>query len=170
MLGRVENTERKGQIAGNQHFFHNISKRLFRQGCKKSALCGKGLTLSQTNPGFYMSAVQVFWKHCGKREKLLITSNFSFSHSVFYPFLRTFFHFHKIWNCRLQTLSVWKSIKCVVWERVKLNEFDGSVIMLTACFLWCTSILDKHLTLLHASILAWRKKTWKHCGKGEKWW
>ena len=31
-----------------------------------------------------MSAVQVFWKNCGKKEKLLITSNFSFSHSVFY--------------------------------------------------------------------------------------
>ena len=29
------------------------------------------LTLSQTSPGFYTSAVQVFWKHCGKKEKLL---------------------------------------------------------------------------------------------------
>ena len=42
------------------------------------------LTLSQTIPGFYMSEVQVFWKHWEK-EKLLITSNFSFSHGVFYP-------------------------------------------------------------------------------------
>ena len=25
------------------------------------------LTLSQTSPGFYVSAVEVFWKHCGKR-------------------------------------------------------------------------------------------------------
>ena len=25
------------------------------------------LTLSQTSPRFYVSAVQVFWKHCGKR-------------------------------------------------------------------------------------------------------
>ena len=25
------------------------------------------LTLSQTSPGFYVSVVQVFWKHCGKR-------------------------------------------------------------------------------------------------------
>ena len=25
------------------------------------------LTLSQTSPGFYVLAVQVFWKHCGKR-------------------------------------------------------------------------------------------------------
>ena len=28
---------------------------------------GKELTLSQTSPGVYMSAVQVFWKHCGKK-------------------------------------------------------------------------------------------------------
>ena len=33
-----------------------------------------------------MSAVLVFWKHCGEKEKLLVTSNFYFSHSVFYPF------------------------------------------------------------------------------------
>ena len=25
------------------------------------------LTLSETSPGFYVSAVKVFWKHCGKR-------------------------------------------------------------------------------------------------------
>ena len=29
---------------------------------------------------------QAFWKHCEKRRNLLVTSNFSFSHSVFYPF------------------------------------------------------------------------------------
>ena len=44
------------------------------------------LTLSQTSPGFHVSAVQVFGKHCGKRRKLLVTTNFSFSHSVFYSF------------------------------------------------------------------------------------
>ena len=42
------------------------------------------LTLSQTIPGFYVCAEQVFWKNLEK-EKLLVTSNFSFSHSVFYP-------------------------------------------------------------------------------------
>ena len=31
---------------------------------KFGAVC---LTLSQTSPGFYVSAVKVFWKHCGKR-------------------------------------------------------------------------------------------------------
>ena len=43
------------------------------------------LTLSQTSPGFYVSAVQVFWKHWEK-EKLLVMSNFSFSYSVFYQY------------------------------------------------------------------------------------
>ena len=43
------------------------------------------LTLSQTSPGFYMSAVQVFWKHW-KKDKLLITSNFSFSPQWFLLF------------------------------------------------------------------------------------
>ena len=46
----------------------------------KIGMSGKGLTLSQTSPGFYVSAVQVLWKPCGKR------SNFSFSHNVFYLF------------------------------------------------------------------------------------
>ena len=34
---------------------------------------------------------------------------------------RTFFHFYQISNCRLQTLSVWKSPKFVVWERVNIQ-------------------------------------------------
>ena len=48
-------------------------------------LFGKELTLSQTSPGFYGSAVQVL-KTLWEKEKLFVTSNFSFSHSVFYPF------------------------------------------------------------------------------------
>ena len=37
----------------------------------------------------------------------------------FLPIWRTFCHFHQIRNCRLQTLLVWKSLKTVVWEKVK---------------------------------------------------
>ena len=33
----------------------------------------------------------------------------------FLPVWITFLHFRQIWNCRLQTLSVWKSLKFVVW-------------------------------------------------------
>ena len=104
------------------------------------------LTLSKTSPGFYVSVVdlQVFWKQCGKREiyrnmqflffpvfstylenvlpflsNLKLLSANSFSLEDFLPIWRTFCHFHRIWNCRLQILSVWKSLKFVIWERVK---------------------------------------------------
>ena len=62
-----------------------------------------GLTLSLTSPGFYGSAVQVFLKTLWEKEKLLVTSNFSFSHSVFYPFreLSAIFIKFKIVVCKL---------------------------------------------------------------------
>ena len=46
-------------------------------------IVGKHLTLSQTSPGFHStSLLKILWE----KGKLLVTSNFSFSHSVFYPF------------------------------------------------------------------------------------
>ena len=45
------------------------------------------LTLSQTSPGFHVSTAKLsLLKTLREKEKLLVTSNFSFSHSVFYPF------------------------------------------------------------------------------------
>ena len=41
----------------------------------------------------------------------------------FLPFQRTVCRFHWIQNCRLQTLSVWKSLKFAVWKRVKKECF-----------------------------------------------
>ena len=55
------------------------------------------------------SLLKTLWE----KEKLLVTSNFSFSHSVST-------HFHQVQNSRLQTISVWKSLKFVVWKRVKV--------------------------------------------------
>ena len=45
---------------------------------------------------------QAFWKHWEK-EKLLVTNNFSFSHSVFYPFgkLSAIFVKFEIVDCKL---------------------------------------------------------------------
>ena len=40
------------------------------------------LTLSQTSPGFYVSAAQVY----SQMGEVCVTSNFSFSFSVFFPF------------------------------------------------------------------------------------
>ena len=50
---------------------------------------------------------------------MLIMSNFSFSHSAFYPLGELFSIFVKLKHCRLQALSIWKSLKFVAWERVK---------------------------------------------------
>ena len=55
-----------------------------------------------------------------EKEKLLVTSNYSFPHSVFDLF-RVFsailIRFSNN-SCRLQTLSVWMSLKFVILERV----------------------------------------------------
>ena len=56
-----------------------------------------------------------------EEEKLLIMSNFSFSHSVFYPFeeLSAIFIKFEIVVCNL---SISKCLKFVVWERVKTTK------------------------------------------------
>ena len=56
--------------------------------------------LTQTNPGFHVSAVQVFRKQYGKR---IVRSNFSFSHYVFYQFgeLSAIFIKYEIVVCKL---------------------------------------------------------------------
>ena len=54
----------------------------------------------------------------GKVEIAHIEQFLLFLH-CFLPIWRNFCHFYQIRNCRLQTLSVWKSLKFVVWEWVK---------------------------------------------------
>ena len=61
------------------------------------------------------SLLKTLWE----KEKLLAMNKFSFFPTMFLPVWRTFCHFHLIWNCCLHTLSVWKGLKFVVWERVK---------------------------------------------------
>ena len=51
----------------------------------KIVMSGYALTHSHTMTPFDTPGKQAFWKHWEK-EKLLVMSNFSFSHSVFYPF------------------------------------------------------------------------------------
>ena len=59
--------------------------------------------------------------NCWEMEELLVTCNFSIFPQCFLPFWRIFCHLYKTWNCGLQTLPMWKSLKFVVWERVKLG-------------------------------------------------
>ena len=78
-------------------------------------------TLSQTSPGFYVQ-YKCFENTVVKKEKLLVTSNFSFSHSVFYPFIEpSAIHIKlKFVVCKLFPLGRVKKI--VVWERVNLDK------------------------------------------------
>ena len=67
------------------------------------------LTLYQTSPGFYVSAVQVFWKHCGKRRNCSWQAIPPFP-TVFYLFgeLSAIFILFEIVVCKLfQFGGVW---------------------------------------------------------------
>ena len=89
-----------------------------------NALSNNNCRFSQNNPFPNKSwllcvCITRLLKTLWEKEKLLVTSNFSFFPQCFLPVWRTVSHFHQIWNCCLQTLSVWKSLKFVVWKRVK---------------------------------------------------
>ena len=62
-----------------------------------------------------------FENTAGKRE-IAHNEQFLLFPQCFLPVWRTFCHFHLIQNCRLQTLSIWKSLKFIVWERVNGHE------------------------------------------------
>ena len=46
----------------------------------------------KTNPVYSTNLLKTLWE----KEKLPVSSNFSFSHSVFLPVWRTFFHFNQV--------------------------------------------------------------------------
>ena len=83
---RVENIVGKGKNAGSQHFIlfpKWFLKTFFSGALNVIIVWQKVLTLSQTSPGVCRtSLLKTLWE----KEKLFVTSNFSFSHSVFYPF------------------------------------------------------------------------------------
>ena len=77
-----------------------------------------------------------------------ITSNSSFP-TVFSTHLENFLPFYQIWNCLLQTLSVWKSPKFVVWERINLTYI---IVLLqdlkTVILLFTSIIMSVHICML----------------------
>ena len=58
------------------------------------------------------------------KEKFLVTSNFFYSHNVFYLFGELSAIFINLKKSHLKTFAIWKSLKFVVWKRVK-----GSLIL-----------------------------------------
>ena len=78
---------------------NNEFKPKSKWGCVQ---CSKNsLTLSQISPGFYVSAVKSFENTVGKGE-IAHDEQFLLFPQCFLPVLRSFCHFHQIWNCFLQ--------------------------------------------------------------------
>ena len=71
-----------------------------------------------------------FKKTWGKGE-IARNEQFLLFPQCFLPVWRTFFLFHQIRNCHLQTLSVWKSLRFVLWEKVK-----GPFYMMIQLVVW----------------------------------
>ena len=79
LFNRLENTVEKAENAGYQHFL------LFPQGFPKLPFLGV-VNPFPHNDTFWRPWETSLLKTLWEKEKLLVTSNFSFSHSVFYPF------------------------------------------------------------------------------------
>ena len=80
------------------------------------------LTLSQARPWFLRVCSTHLLKTLREKDKLLVMSNFSVFHSVFYPFgeIRAIFIKFKIAICKLFWFG--RVLKFVVWERINLHE------------------------------------------------
>ena len=81
------------ELLPNKAFSHQLNDDLKRGAYKRGCVTGyHSLTLSQTIPGFYMSAVHVFRKHCGKRRNCSLRAIFRFP-AVFSTHLESFLPF-----------------------------------------------------------------------------
>ena len=72
----------------------------------------------------------------------------------FLPCWRPFCHFHQIWNCRLQTLSVWKSLIISMWCRFKARlQSEQLDLESQAYVLWQISPPIECNTCMHISFI-----------------
>ena len=101
------------------------SSTLYQMLQKETISWGRMFNPFPNKPWFLRIRIMSLLKTLWEKEKLLVTSNFSFSLSVFLPVWITCFSFHQAQNCRLQTLSFWKCLihVFVVWERVTKRQY-----------------------------------------------
>ena len=99
---------------------HLWSANAFNSVASKILSFGKMLILFQTSPGFLRVCSTGLLKTLWKKEILLITSNFSFSHSVFYPFgeLSAIFVIFQIVVCKLICKKSRPRSDCTVLSRL----------------------------------------------------
>ena len=83
-------------------------------------------------PLFNVSAVQVFENTVGKGE-VARNEQFLLFPQCFLPIWRIVCNCHQIWNCPPQTHWAWKSLKLVVWEKVKNLQHNRDVLIESIC-------------------------------------
>ena len=92
------------------------------------------LTLSQTSLVFTCLQYKSFQNTVSKGE-IARNEQFLLFPPSFLPIWGAFCRIYPSWNSHLQTLSVWKSLKLVVWERVKAFTDDSQVVSkIIICF------------------------------------
>ena len=72
-------------VRSNFSFSHSVFKGLVLQKRKNQGLFGKGFNPFPNKPWFLRVCSSYLLKTLEEKEKLLITSNFSYSLSIFYP-------------------------------------------------------------------------------------
>ena len=127
-----ENIVEKKENAGNQHFllfpqcFSSLHKTNFTFGFILNLPSANAFNLSSER--FCRLALVLtclrhksFENTVGKGE-IANNEQFLLLPQSFLLILRTFYHFYQIENCRLQTISVLKSLKFFLWEKVNCSQ------------------------------------------------
>ena len=90
----------------NFSFSHSVFKRLVMQTYKNQGLFGKGLkTLTKR-------LLKTLWE----KEKMLVTSIFSFPHNVFYSSEDKFQSFSHIYNVFCKSSQIWQVVNFLICE------------------------------------------------------
>ena len=76
----------------------------------------------QAKPWFLLVCSTSLFENTVLKGEIARNEQFLLFPQCFLPVWRTLRNFHETLNCRLQTLSVWKIVKFVVWETVKRKE------------------------------------------------
>ena len=110
-------------------------------------------------PWFLRVCSTILLKTLWEKKKLLVTSNFSFSHSVFYPFQELLFPFlSKLKMLSANSFSLEESKICRLSQIIGI---DKNIIILEQKL-----ILSKTLSAMYTHFNTLKKKALgKHCGK-----
>ena len=121
---QVEKTVGKGEIARYEQFLH--CPQCFQKACfpgvSKGVIVWDWVNPFPNKPWFLRVYGTTLLKTLWEKEKMLVTSIFSFSHSVFYSVKEINHHFSNIQIVVCKCFQFGHVQNSVVWERVKPVE------------------------------------------------